>query len=251
METVRNRKFNITHVDTPDDLAVTAFEMFINHAKKAIESGESFKVAISGGQTPKGFFELLGSQRGAEAIRWDKVELFWVDERCVGPDAEASNYRLAAETFLNKVPIPDDNVHRMPGESGDYAQTMRAYEDVIRRVFNLTPAQIPQFDLIILGMGPDGHIGSLFRNSYALFDTNDLVSVVYCMDGDYNRITLTHPVLCAAAHLVILVSGPEKAGIIKEVLQSEQDQVKYPVHTLWPILDKVTWVIDSEADRLL
>ncbi len=135
------------------------------------------------------------------------------------------------------------------GESLEDA--VRRYEVTIRQAFCIDEKQIPHFDLIVLGMCPDGHIGSLYPNSYALIDTEDMVSAVYLMDGDHNRITLTHPVLCAARHLTILVSGPEKAQILKEVLQSEPDEMKYPVHTLWPILDKVTWLVDSEAAMLL
>ncbi len=100
-------------------------------------------------------------------------------------------------------------------------------------------------------MGADGHAGSLFPNSYAAFDTEDLACVVYVMDEDLNRITLTHPVLCAASHLAILVSGREKAEILKEVLISEPDEVRYPIHALWPILDKVTWLVDKEAAKAL
>jgi 6-phosphogluconolactonase len=100
-------------------------------------------------------------------------------------------------------------------------------------------------------MGPDGHIGSLLPNSYALFDTDDLVTVVYQMEEGLDRITLTHPVMCAAQQLIIMVSGEEKAHIVHDVLLGGPDEVKYPVHTLWPILDKVTWLVDSEAAKLL
>ena len=249
MEMLDNTNFNITQVDTPQDLAATAFDLFVTEADKAIEQKGTFNVAISGGHTPARFFELLGYK--AAVVRWDRVQLFWVDERCVPPEADASNYGLAANTFLEKVPIPPDNVHRMPGESCDYGKAIAEYENIMRSFFGLSPGQIPQFDLIVLGMGADGHVGSLFPNSYALFDTDDLVSAVYLMDGNYNRMTLTHPVLRAASRLVILVSGPEKTNILREVMQSEPDEVKYPVHTLWPILDKVTWLIDSEAGKFL
>jgi len=251
METINNTQLNITHVATLEDLAVTALDMFINSASKAIQARASFNVAISGGQTPTRFFELLGDTAEAGTIQWDRVQLFWVDERCVRPDDEASNYRLAAQTFLDKVPIGESNVHRMPGECSDYAKAVREYADTIRRVFNLAPGRVPEFDLMVLGMGPDGHVGSLFPNSYARFDTEALVSAVYFTGNDYSRITLTHPVLCAASKLIILVCGPEKADILRDVMQGEQDEVKYPVHTLWPVLDKVTWVVDSEAGKYI
>ncbi len=137
------------------------------------------------------------------------------------------------------------------GEVSDYNRAVEDYERTLRQVFNLSPGRFPQFDLMILGMGPDGHIGSLLPNSYALFDTNDLVTVVYQMEGGLNRITLTHPVICAAKQLLVMVSGQEKAAIVRDVLLGRPDEVKYPVHTLWPILDKVIWIIDSDAAKLL
>ena len=251
MSVVKKIKPDVNRVDSPDDLANRAFEIFLESSEKAINSEGCFNVAISGGHTPEGFFELLAERPEAKSIQWDKIQLFWVDERCVPPDADASNYGLAAHTFLDKVNIPAQNVHRMPGESEDYEEAVGEYDAVIREVFELRPGQMPSFDLIVLGMGADGHIGSLLPNSYALLDTDDLVSTVYMMDGKYSRITLTHPVLCAAQHLVILVSGYEKAAILKEVLHSEPDEIKYPVHTLWPILHKVTWVVDSQAGKEL
>ena len=251
MDTVDNTKLKITQVSTAEDLAVTTLNMFIDSANQALLAKGNFNVAISGGHTPERFFELLGVSPGAKTLQWEKIQLFWVDERCVPPDAEASNYGLAAHTFLDKIYIPPENVHRISGECDDYAKAVCDYEQTIQRVFNLKKGQIPEFDLIVLGMAADGHIGSLFPTSYSLYDTNDLVSVVYFMDNNYNRMTLTHPVLCAASHLAILVSGSEKARILSDVFRSETDEVKYPAHTLWPILDKVTWIVDNEAAKYL
>ena len=251
MDAIKSGKPNIVRVDTSEDLAYVALSSFVSRARVAIVEKGQYNVAISGGQTPERFFELLGDTDEGQSIEWDKVQLFWVDERCVSPEADASNYGLAAHTFLDKVKIPPENVHRMSGEVSDYDTAVRQYEQTIRNVFKLEPGQLPCFDLIILGMGDDGHIGSLFPNSTALFDTQDLVSAVYFMGGDYNRITLTHPVICAAKHLVILIGGSGKAEILKEVLCGEPDEIKYPVHTLWPILDKVTWLIDEDAAKYI
>ncbi|MHC5059618.1 MAG: 6-phosphogluconolactonase [Planctomycetota bacterium] len=251
MEALNSAELNITHVGSSDDLAKATLKVFIDSAAGAIRANGSFRVAISGGHTPERFFELLGNSPEAKAIQWNLVDIFWVDERCVPPDAEASNYKLAANTFLGKVPVPADKVHRVQGEFKDYAKAVSEYESTIRRVFNLAKGQMPVFDLIILGMGADGHVGSLFRDSYAHFDTDDLVSAVYFADSNYSRITLTHPVLCAASKLLIQVSGEEKAEILREVLLGEPDEVKYPVHTLWPVLGKVTWVVDSAAGRYI
>ncbi|MBA7663606.1 6-phosphogluconolactonase [subsurface metagenome] len=216
-----------------------------------VKAKNAFYVAISGGHTPRRFFELLGEVPSAKALPWNKIHLFWVDERCVPPDSKWSNYKLAADTFLPKVGTPEQNIHRIPTEYTDFKVAAQRYEETIRKVFGLEENQLPEFDLIVLGMGVEGHTGSLFPNCYAAFDTENLACVVYVLDEKLNRITLTHPVLRAASHLAVLVSGEEKADILKEVLTSEPDEVRYPIHALWPILDKVTWLVDSDAAKAL
>jgi len=250
MKAIENEKIRIINVDSPANLAGRALDIFVNQAKDAITARGVFYVAISGGSTPKALFELIGQTEESKFLPWNRIHLFWVDERCVGLDSESCNYRLAAKTFLSKIMMPAKNIHRIEGENPDYVAAAGNYEETIRKVFSLDLTQLPKFDLIILGMGSDGHIGSLLPNSYALFDTEDLVSVVYQING-LDRITLTHPVFCAAAHLLVLISGSEKAEIVKDVFHGEPDEVKYPVHTLWPILDKVTWLIDSDAGKYL
>jgi len=251
MKALNSDKLKIVDVKDSEELARRALELFADSAQKAINGKNVFHVAISGGRTPRQFFELLGTDNGSLNLPWDKIKLFWVDERCVGPESSDSNYKVAADTFLKKVPIPQQNIHRIAGESIDYTQAVDEYSRILREVFGLGPGRFPEFDLMILGMGPDGHIGSLLPNSYALFDTDDLVAVVYQMEGKLNRITLTHPVMCAAQHLIVMVSGAEKAAIVRDVLLGGPDEIKYPVHTLWPILHKVTWLIDQQAAKLL
>jgi 6-phosphogluconolactonase len=251
MEISASYKPNVEIVSDPETLAHKCVELFVAGAQKAIEVKNVFHVAISGGNTPRRFFELLGELPQAKALPWDNIQLFWVDERYVPPDSQWSNYKLAADTFLAKVPIPDENIHRIPTEYVDSKAAAQCYEETIREVFALQEKQIPECDLIILGMGADGHTGSLFPDSFAPFDAENLACVVYVLDEKLNRITLTHPVLCAAARLVVLVSGEEKAGILKQVLTSEPDEVRFPIHVLWPILNKVTWLIDSQAAKLL
>jgi 6-phosphogluconolactonase len=242
---------NLEIASDPENLAQRSVEIFVAEAQNAIEDRGTFNVAISGGHTPKRFFELLGEAPKATSLSWDKIHLFWVDERYVPPDSQWSNYKLAAETFLPKVAIPDDNVHRIPTEFEDFNVAAQHYEEIIRSVFGLDKKQVPEFDLIVLGMGVEGHTGSLFPDSYACLDTEDLVCVVYLLDDKLNRITLTHPVLSAASRLAVLVSGEEKATILKEVFTSTPDDVRYPIHILWPILDKVTWLVDENAAKLL
>ncbi len=251
MKTTAKFKPKFEVVSDPDGLAQRGVEMFVNDAQKAINTKNVFCVAISGGHTPKHFFEMLAESPLAKTLPWEKVQLFWVDERYVQPDSIWSNYKLAADTFLNKVPIPKENIHQIPTDHENFKDAARSYEQTIRDVFGLRESQMPEFDLIVLGMGTEGHTGSLFPNSYATFDTEDLATVVYVMDEKLNRITLTHPVLCGASHLVVLVSGEEKAKILKEVFTSEPDEVRYPIHTLWPVLNKVTWLVDSKAAKYL
>jgi len=251
MEAVAKYKPNVEVASDPESLALRGLELFIANAEKAIKAKNTFYVAISGGHTPKRFFELLGEVPKAKALPWDKIHLFWVDERYVPLDSQWSNYKLAADTFLAKVTIPKENVHRIPTEHSDFKIAAQCYEEAIREVFGLEENQVPEFDLIVLGMCAEGYTGSLFPNSYAPFDMENLACVVYVLDEKLNRITLTHPVLRAASHLAVLVSGQEKAAILKEVLASEPDEVRYPIHVLWPILDKVTWLVDREAAKLL
>jgi 6-phosphogluconolactonase len=249
METAAKYKPRVEIASDPEDLARRAVGLFVSAAREAIYARGTFYTAISGGHTPKRFFQLLATVPEAKSLPWDKVQLFWVDERYVPPDSEDSNYRLAADTFLGKVDIPADNVHRIPTEYDDINDAAHVYEQTIREVFGLREGESPQFDLIVLGMGSDGHTGSLFPNSYATFDVNDLACVVYVLDQTLNRVTLTHPVLSAAKRLAVLVSGAEKAQTLKEVLTSEPDEVKYPIHVLWPVLEKIVWLADRDAAR--
>ncbi len=251
METMANNKPNVEVANDAESLAHRSVDFFIEQANKAVAQKGVFHVAISGGHTPQRFYELLGQSDYANKIPWDKMQLFWVDERYVPPESALSNYKLAVDTFLGHVPIPEANVHRILTEFDDLSEAAHNYEQTIRKIFGIDKKKLPKFDLIVLGMGADGHTGSLFPNSYAPFDTEDLACVVYALDNEVARITLTHPVLCEASRLAVLVSGREKAKTLKEVLTSEPDEVRFPIHTLWPVLDKITWLVDSQAATLL
>jgi len=251
METVTHFRPNIEILADPEKLAQRTVEIFLADARKTLSERNAFRVAVSGGQTPKRFFQLLGELPHVAALPWDRIHLFWVDERCVPPNSETSNYRLAAETFLTRVPIPKENVHQIPAEYADSGIAAQTYEQTIRTVFSLSPGELPRFDLIILGLGIDGHTGSLFPNSPALLDKDNLACLVHMPNEKLRRITLTPPVLRAASHLTVLAAGQEKARILKSVLTLEPDEIRYPIHILWPVLCKVTWLIDSEAAKLL
>jgi 6-phosphogluconolactonase len=256
MSLIKQKKPNTQIVADAEALARQCLELFVTSVEQAVKEKNVFHLAISGGRSPQRFFELLGSEQKSLSLPWDKINLFWVDERYVPRDSKYSNYKLAADTFLTKVPIPKGNIHPIPTEFEDFDSAARQYENTLRSVFNIKSGQLPKFDLIILGMGPDGHTGSLFPNTNAAFDTKDLACTVYLMDQKLpdellNRITLTHPVICAASQIVVLVSGLEKAKTLKEVLISPPDEIRYPIHILWPVLDKVLWLIDSAAASLI
>jgi 6-phosphogluconolactonase len=256
MSSGEKQKANLKVFADADAVARQCLRFFIDLANHAIKTNGVFCVAISGGHTPIRFFELLGSDAGAQNLTWEKIHIFWVDERYVPNDSPYSNYKLAADTFLNKISIPKQNVHPIPTGDDDSASAAKKYEENIREVFNIKSDEMPVFDLIILGMGADGHTGSLFPGCYASYDTDDLACVVYLLDQELpdeliTRITLTHPVLCAASRIVLLVTGSAKAQILKEVLTGPPDDIRYPVHMLWHALDKITWLVDSEAGKLL
>lgn len=251
METTAKFRPHVEVTSDAEDLARRSVELFVTTAQEALESRGRFYTALSGGLTPKRTFELLGASSIAKSLPWQDIEVFWVDERYVPPDSPYSNYRLAAEAFLSRVPIPPDNVHRIPTESEDISTAARAYEATLRDVFAVEPGQVPQFDLIVLGMGTDGHTGSLLPNSYAPFNMDALVSVVYVLGETLSRITLTHPVLRAAHRLAVLVSGQEKAQTLSDVLTGEPDEVRYPIHILWPVLNKIVWLVDRDAAQAI
>ena len=256
MPAVKNFGPNVEVLTDAETVARRCLSLFAAAVERVLKTADVFNLAISGGHTPERFFKLLVDDPVSKSLPWNKLHLFWVDERYVPHDSPLSNYKLAADTFLAKIPIPKENIHPVPTDYEAFDSAARQYEETIRSAFHIKKGRTPQFDLIILGMGADGHTGSLFPNSSAAFDTNDLACVVYLLDQKLpdqavTRITLTYPVLRAAKQLIILVTGPEKATILKEVLTNPPDEIKYPVHLLWPALDKISWLVDSQAAKLL
>lgn len=245
-----NTKLHAIAVSSTEKLAAEALNLFVADAKRAIQARGRFCVAISR-HTPRPFFELLATKSKAMALPWDKIHLFWVDEACIPRQRRNRDYPHVVEDFLSITRIPPQNVHRICSEcrSCEYAASL--YEQTISELLKSGKDGVPQFDLILLRMGADGHIASLFPDSYAFFDTKDLVRVMYFMDGRHTRITLTHPVLLAASHIAVMVSGKEKGAVLREVFTGRHTEVDYPICAIWPALDKVTWLIDRSAARFL
>lgn len=213
-------------------------------AGTSIASRGKFTVAISGGSTPKRLYFLLGTEY-REKVQWDGVEVFWADERCVPAGHEESNYESARDLLLSNVPVKKGNIHRIRGELPPEQGALR-YEEEIRACFG-SPG-IPVFDLIILGMGQDGHTASLFPGSGSLKETGRLAVPVHLQRPETpERITLTLPVLNNAAHVLFLVSGSLKADVIRDILEDKDKRNNYPAGLVSPAHGDLTWLIDREA----
>jgi 6-phosphogluconolactonase len=215
---------------------------------KAIEK-KALSVAVSGGSTPKLLFELLASPGFQGRIRWSNLQLFQVDERCVPPYDTQSNYRMIRQALLEAVPLPVENFHRMVAESADREQVAREYQDELARVLRPAPGELPRFDLIFLGMGPDGHTASLFPGSPALEERTAWVTPNFAAQLNSHRLTLTLPVLNAAAHIIFLVAGADKAETLRQVLEGPAGH--FPAQLIQPTNGRLSWFLDESASHLL
>ncbi len=229
---------------TSADLFQAAANEFAKLASSAVQKSGRFSVALSGGSTPKSLYQLLAS--GAfPRLPWDKTYFFFGDERHVPPDDPESNYRMANEAMLSKVPTPPQNVFRVPAEIKDAGAAANAYEQTLRNFFRLKPDELPRFDLILLGLGPDGHTASLFPGSTALTEKKKLVVSNWVEKFKTHRITFTFPVLNHAACVMFLASGSDKAGMLHEVL--ENPQADLPSQKVRPTDGSLVWIVDQAA----
>lgn len=228
-----------------------AAELFVRLASESISSSGRFAVALSGGSTPKALYALLTGDQFRPRVPWSKVHLFWGDERCVPPDHDESNYRMARELLLDKISIPQENIHRMPAEQEDHNRAADEYEQTLREFFDLEAGKWPRFDLILLGLGDDGHTASLFPRTTALGVTDRLVVADYVEKLRAHRLTLTVPVINHAAHVVFLISGASKALVLREVLEGEYHPHRLPAQLIRPVEGKLLFIIDREAAREL
>jgi 6-phosphogluconolactonase len=229
-------------------LSLHAAWIFVSASKNSIASKKRFAVAISGGSTPRRLYTLLGSDAYHHRVDWQAVHFFWVDERCVPKEDEVSNFRMAFDALLSKIALPQKNIHRIKGEETP-DKAARDYEEEIRRFFG--ESERPGFDLIILGVGEDGHTASLFPGSKSLEERVRLAIPVYLGEPGKNRITLTLPVLNNADQLLFLVAGPSKAGVLSEILGDGEKRKGFPAGLVCPAHGNMTWLIDQEAARKL
>ncbi len=227
-----------------DELAHAAAALITTAAAESIKARDVFHWVLSGGSTPRTIFFLLNREPYVQKIHWDKVHLWWGDERCVPPVHQDSNYRMAYDAFIKYLPITESHVHRIQAELLPN-QAAQAYELLLREIFISNP--FPVFDLVLLGMGEDGHTASLFPHTSALSETTRWVTENYVPRLDTWRITLTAPVINAARQVAILVSGESKAQTLKLVLQSPYKPEVYPIQMIQLENGTKTWLLDAQA----
>jgi 6-phosphogluconolactonase len=238
--------FEIRKLTTPQDLFQAAAEEIVRAANAAVAQRGRFTIALSGGSTPKNLYTLLATNARA-SLPWPQMFFFWGDERHVPPQHPDSNYGMAEDTMLSKVPALPGNVFPVPAENPDADAAAAAYQETLREFFALKPGQFPRFDLILLGLGPDGHTASLFPETAALQEKSRLVVANWVEKMKTTRITFTLPVLNAAQCVAFLVSGGDKAAVLHEVLEGSAPGEKYPSKLVRPTDGKLIWFVDRAA----
>jgi len=230
-------------------LMQSAAEAFVVSAAKAINAYGRFHVVLSGGATPKGVYELLATERYAARVDWRRVQLFWGDERCVPLNDPSSNYRMVRNALIDRIELPAANVHRIHGED-DPAEAAAAYEQELRRMTD-TPslAHVPAvpFDLVLLGLGDDGHTASLFPGLTAVSERHRWVMAEQVAALSTWRITCTPVVFNAAAEVIFLVAGGDKAAVVHRVLEGAYQPQQLPAQMVKPSAGSVCWLLDAAA----
>jgi 6-phosphogluconolactonase len=247
-------KLTVEYFVEPDSasLARRAAEQFVEKVQQAVAARGLARIAISGGSTPKAAFQLLANpaEPFLSAMPWDKLQLYWVDERTVPPTDADSNYRMTKESLLDHVPLKPEQIHRMEGELEPEVAAAR-YESELRNSFRLEGAETPTFDLVALGMGDDGHTASLFPHTDAIHEMGKLVTANHVPQKDTWRITLTWPVINQARSVFFLIGGADKTERLKEVFLGPRDVEMLPSQLIWPASGILTLFLDKVAAALL
>lgn len=233
-------------------LSRKAAELIVAQLIAGLRTKKAFSVALCGGSTPKYLYCLLADDSAInKKIPWEKLHFFWGDERHVAPDHPQSNYRMANEAMLTRLPLPPQNIHRVKSEHSDADEAANLYEQEIVSFFQLEPGQLPRFDCVLLGMGPDGHTASLFPETAALHEEKRLVVANRVEKLKTHRITMTVPVLNNAELVIFLVSGEDKAATLKGVLEGERNPEQFPSQLIEPVHGKLWWLVDRAAAQNL
>ena len=231
-----------------EQLAQAAAEYFAAVARTAIEARGRFTVALAGGKTPQRLYTLLAAPPFNERLSWDRVEFFWGDERAVPPDHADSNFRMANEALLGKLALAGARIHRMQAERADLENAAVEYQAEIARVFAVdADGEPPRFDLVLLGLGADGHTASLFPCTEATKEEGRWVISNYAPKLDSFRLTFTARIINKAAHVLILVAGEDKAEVLAQVLEGERDPWRLPAQLVQPEEGELVWFVDTAA----
>ncbi len=231
-----------------EQLARAAAELFVALATESIKARGRFRVALSGGSTPRHVYELLSAAEFSSRVDWNHLDIFWGDERYVPADDRDSNYRMTFEALLCRVPVPAANVHRVPTEISPPSAAAAAYEEQIRQFF--PDSYMPDFDLIYLGLGTNGHTASLFPHSPALREQSRLVVADFVAEVNGWRVTMSPPLLNRGRMVAFLVQGQEKAEVLRDVLLGPDHPERLPAQLIAPE-GKLLWMVDEAAATLL
>lgn len=234
-----------------DEISRAAAELFLEIGNRAINQNGKFTVVLAGGSTPKSLYQLLAAGEFRNRIDWQKVFFFFGDERNVLTDSDESNFRTADENLLKPLQIPSENIFRWQTELKDSEKIAENYAESIVKFFDLAENEFPQFDLILLGMGDDGHTASLFPFSDALNEIEKIAVSNRVEKLDANRLTFTFSTINKAANVIFLISGTAKADALKEVLEGEPQPEKFPSQNVNPTNGNLFWLIDAPAAQFL
>ncbi len=237
----------VTVCETAAAAAEQGAARFAGAVVAAIAARGVARVALAGGRTPEASYRLLAEAPLRDGIDWGRVQVFWGDERCVPPDHPDSNYRMAREALLTRVPIPADNVHRMRGGMADAIAAAREYEGDLWRACRVDVDVLPRLDLCLLGLGADGHTASLFPGSPAIRERARWVVAGWMEKLASWRLTLTPPVINNARHVLFLVTGAEKAEAVRAVLEGPAEPDRLPAQIVRPARGSVEWLLDRDA----
>jgi 6-phosphogluconolactonase len=247
MRTIRESDTEILICADAAEMAREAARRFAESAEAFTNDAGRFTVALSGGSTPKAMFQILAEKPFADSLPWPSIYFFWGDERGVPPDHAESNYRMANEILLSKVPVPRENIFRIPAEDEDHERAAAIYSETLQTFF---AEEQPGFDLVFLGMGPDGHTASLFPGTTALC-AGGVAAANYVDKFQSWRITLTADAINKARNVIFLVAGADKAPSLKEVIKGQRNPKQYPSQLIKPSHGALLWMVDEAAAKLL
>jgi 6-phosphogluconolactonase len=233
---------------SPNELAMNFAEKMASMIARSSKNAEPFTIVLSGGTTPELLFKVL-SENFAESVPWKFVHFFWGDERCVPPDNDESNYGMAQRKFLSRIEIPSGNIHRIRGEDYPENEAARYSIEILSSVRNRD--RLPLFDLVILGLGEDGHTASIFPGHSELFDSDKICEVALHPVTGQKRITLTGRVINNADNVTFLVTGKTKAEIVENMFKKDSSVINFPASFIVPVYGKLNWYIDHDAGILI